>query len=154
MVKIIILMASLLTAVSCGSSNGGKDKNRNDKSNEALAGFSLSKAKIFQVKAEWAMPLKAGGNGDNSVLLTFLDSAGAPGVSTKLLAFHPRMPAMGHGTDESTQVILNAEATPNVVTVSGIYFNMGGSAGEWVVDLNVEIDDTVDISQLSVPNVD
>lgn len=119
----------------------------------APEGFSLSADSHFQVKADWDLPLKSGGEGTNEVVLTFLTRNEAAPQSVTLQEFHPRMPFMGnHGTDEETQAFVAGDL-PGSIKVTGIYFNMPGAPGEWVVTLTAVVDGFVDEIKIPVPEV-
>lgn len=114
-------------------------------------GFIASKNKLFYVRADWNLPLQSGGDGTNEVNLHFIYPDSTPIKTPLILGFHPEMPTMGHGTDESTQTFsLIAEGN---IQASGIYFNMPGWEGGWIVILKVLIDDQEDSINLSLPEV-
>lgn len=135
----ILVFASALFVSLCTTGCGEKSSKKEEKS--------------FSVKADWTLPLVAGGDGINEVTLTFARDGGAKPSSVELRAFHPRMPMMNnHGTDEDTQVFHKTDDA-SVVRVTGIYFNMPGAEGEWVVTLTAAVDDLVGDVKLSLPAV-
>jgi hypothetical protein len=142
-------MLLVLALAACGKA---------EKTQEGLAvvtpdGFGLSAERMFQVRADWVLPLRSGGDGTNEVSLAFLTAGGAIPAAATVEEFHPRMPQMGnHGTDEATQAY-QAAAEPATVRVTGIYFNMPGAAGEWVVTLHASVDGVSDEIKLAVPEV-
>ena len=116
------------------------------------SGFWLGAGESFLVKPTWKLPLICCDDGEQEVTLEFLKGDSSVPQTVVINEFHPRMPKMGHGTDESTQ---SFEATdqPNVLKVTGIYFNMEGEPGGWVVTMIVTVDGVTDSIELPLPRV-
>lgn len=145
----IVCLLAVLTLAACGK----PEKAEKHSAVVLPDGFGLSAAQKFQLKADWVLPLRAGGGGNNEVSLAFLTANGVVPSAATVEEFHPRMPQMGnHGTDEGTQAF-SAGPEPGSVRVSGIYFNMPGAAGEWVVTLRASVDGVADEIKLAVPEV-
>ncbi len=128
-------------------------KDENPTNGPDLSQYLPSQAGVFHIKADWKLPLICCDAGEQEVALTFLKEQGAIPNKVVIKEFHPRMPKMGHGTDESTQSYHQVDSTTNVIKVSGIYFNMGGKPGGWVVNITAEVDGSEDKISLSLPEV-
>lgn len=99
-----------------------------------VSAYTKSPTGLFHVKVEWSSPLTAG-TLDNKATVSFVDEH-AHELPVKLKSFKLFMPAMGHGSGKSDQMVLTQDAVQtNVWTVDKVYFSMGGGAGEWVVDV-------------------
>jgi len=113
------------------------------------AGSEISELGLFRVNLEWkAMPVA--GRAVNQAQLMIFDATGGV-IDGVLKGFHPWMPAMGHGSNESAISWAPAAVASHSFDISGIFFNMGGAAGDWVIRLVVEIDGVED--QITVPVV-
>lgn len=113
--------------------------------------FVKSKNGLFYVKFTTQKNLIAGGDGENDIDLALIDSKGESLKIFKIISFHPTMPSMGHGTDESTQVYSYSEK--GMARVSGIYFSMPGQANTWVVTLTLSWQEHQDTVDLFLPEV-
>ncbi|MBP9707853.1 MAG: hypothetical protein KBD78_09415 [Oligoflexales bacterium] len=113
----------------------------------------FSDSGAYKVLVQWQTPLRAGGSGNNVAQFLFFSKDNFPVKQVRITEFHPRMPAMGHGTDESTQVVSYDTDKSNLVEVSGIFFNMPGDATTWVVTLVVVIEERLEKFELLLPEV-
>jgi len=99
-----------------------------------LTGYTKSAQGLFHVKVEWSNPLTAG-TLTNKATVTFVNDHAEP-LPLKLSSFKLFMPAMGHGSGKTDQLIVTQdEANAHIWSLDQIYFSMGGAAGEWVVDI-------------------
>lgn len=131
------------------------DHNRSSKSSpEPIQEGTLSLAGLARVSLSCDGPLLSGGDNTNDCLVGFTNPAGQSVAEVELDEFHPMMPAMGHGTDESTQEIQRMDNQGHVFQVSGIYFNMPGSAGGWVAKVHFRLGDQTDEVTVSFEKVE
>ncbi|HET9239142.1 MAG TPA: hypothetical protein VFO10_17920 [Oligoflexus sp.] len=115
-----------------------------------LSGFTASAAGAFHVKIEWNAPLKASSL-ENKATVTFVDEH-AEALPLKLTGFKLFMPSMGHGSSKADQMVLTQDKdNANVWSVAGIYFSMGGAAGDWVVDVEAGGCGSSDKARVSIP---
>lgn len=135
-----LLLAGALAA--CGS--------KDDDTAASNAVFVPSKNNVFHASVEWPEALKAGQGIDNKAVVTILKADDSVPSEVELTAFHPRMPAHGHGTNEGTQKITARTDTPNVFDVTGIVFIMAGETATWVTDLVAKVDGETDEVQIPI----
>jgi hypothetical protein len=99
-----------------------------------LSGYTMSAQGHFHVKVAWSSPLQANSL-ENKATVSFVNEH-AEALPLKLSSFKLFMPAMGHGSNKSDQMVLTQDPEQkHVWTVEQIHFSMGGGAGEWVVDI-------------------
>lgn len=99
-----------------------------------LTAYTRSARGLFHVKVEWSSPLTAGSLG-NQATITFVNEHAEP-LPLKLVSFKLFMPAMGHGSGKTDQLIVTKdEAKAHVWSLDQIYFSMPAAAGEWVADI-------------------
>ncbi len=109
----------------------------------------LSQNGVFRAQIDWSPALEAGTLA-NSATLRVLDAQGQK-TAASLKSFKLFMPAMGHGSIKTDKLTFQPSADdPGLWTITNIYFSMGGAAGEWVVDLEVELNGQLDKVRLSV----
>jgi hypothetical protein len=122
----------------------------NQTANSPHEGFTLSKNSSYYVKIQWQEPLKASTEA-HTAILSFLSPGLTPAPIT-ITQFKLLMPIMGHGSIKSDEMIIKQDAaTPYIWTASNIYFSMGGSAGQWVVDLETVSCSIKDSVRVPVP---
>lgn len=145
------LFFSLLLATSLLAACGGTD---NDNSGAKQASDAQASEKgIFEVAMAWNEPLKAGQTDRASGVLTITKKDGSVPAAVEITGFHPKMPGMGHGTNESDQKFTLVAGTTNKFDITGVHFIMGGDAGEWVVEIVATVDGESDSITLPIPEV-
>lgn len=119
-------------------------------------GEAKSENGTYLATISWDPAQLKGGNSVNNTALVVVQ--GPTNVSltgdVQLTAFHPEMPAMGHGTNEADQVITPKVGEVGHFVVSGVHFSMAGSEGEWVVAMTVSINGTPDVAKVPLPVVE
>lgn len=106
---------------------------------------------LFQLEAHWLNELTAKSFA-NQAHLHFTDPEGNP-IAVEILEFHPMMPAMGHGSDESQLSVETADDLGSQYHVTGLYLSMPGKAGAWQLHIKVNIDGQEDEIMLAMPEV-
>jgi hypothetical protein len=115
-----------------------------------LTGYTPSTDGKFHVKVEWSSPLKAASL-DNKATVSFVNEH-AEALPLTLQSFKLFMPAMGHGSSKSEQIVLTQHAEhAHMWSVEQIYFSMGGAAGDWVVDIEAGGCGALDKARVLIP---
>lgn len=127
--------------VACGS---------DDSNASSSTEYVPSKNGVFLAKVEWPEPLKAGPGVNNQAIVTIVKADGQTPGEVTFSEFHPRMPAHGHGTNETDQQIAPRTDATNVFDVTGIMFVMAGEATTWVTDVVATVDGQTDQAEVPI----
>ncbi len=131
----LIILFSFLSAVTlsaCGSSSSSKTVSPGATQDFGVPVAAPSGA--FKVSLAWSTDL-ASGTLANSAEVRFSD-ANDQALAAQLEGFALFMPAMGHGTIKASELRFTQDPKDLAHwSVSQIWFSMGGSANEWVVDV-------------------
>jgi hypothetical protein len=128
----------------CGASHGSMGLHGD------LSGYTMSAEGRFHVKVEWSSPLRAMSL-ENKATVSFVNEH-AEALPMKLTAFKLFMPAMGHGSNKSDQMVLSQDPEQSHVwKVEQIHFSMGGGAGDWVVDIEGSACGVSDKARVVIP---
>ncbi len=115
---------------------------------EALASSAKG---LVQLEVHWLNDLTAK-TFANQAHLHFTDNDGNP-VAVEILEFHPMMPAMGHGSDESQLKVELADDMGSQFHVTGLYLSMPGKAGAWQLHIKVKVAGQDDEIMIALPEV-
>ncbi|HET9238121.1 MAG TPA: hypothetical protein VFO10_12755 [Oligoflexus sp.] len=149
--KPVLLSLLIATAFSCGSGSPSSDDNPGpvpSADQSPMSGFLPSDQNLFAAKIVWNNP-PVSQSFDNSAEVHLLTPDGQPLASSRLLRFHLYMATMGHPSIKEKDMVIE-QKEPGHWTVSRIFFSMGGSAGSWVVDLDVEANGVADHVRVSI----
>jgi hypothetical protein len=81
----------------------------------------------------------------------FSDASGES-IAAELGGFKLFMPSMGHGSIKTKDMILAKDPDQQGTwNVSNIYFSMGGSVNEWVVDITATVAGVSDTVRVAIP---
>lgn len=110
----------------------------------------FSENRVFLASVIWSDNLRAG-TLENSAQITFWEPQ-LHKTAAVLKSFKLFMPAMGHGSIKTDQLVLTQDpANPAVWQASRIYFSMPGGPGEWVVDIEAEVGGRRDKVRVTIP---
>jgi hypothetical protein len=116
----------------------------------AVDGFTASAEQLFLVKIDWSLPLVAVTQ-PNQAKVSFIGPQGQAAPLT-LSSFQLFMPSMGHGSIKTKLMKMSQDPkAPYTWQIDSVYFSMGGSAGEWVVDLEASACDRTDRARVIIP---
>lgn len=149
--KPVLLSLLIATAFSCGSGSQSSDDTPGpvpSADQSPMSGFLPSDQNLFAAKIVWNNP-PVSQSFDNSAEVYLQTRDGKPLTSSRLLRFHLYMATMGHPSIKEKDMVFE-QKEPGHWTVSRIFFSMGGSAGSWVVDLDVEANGVTDHVRVSI----
>lgn len=151
-----LTVAALVTLLILGCGILKKGGGPMDSSLPTSVSNGVSEGGLFNIEIAFRDELKAGSDSKNTATVTITDSNKDPYTdrdTIQIMGFHPEMPMMGHGTNETSQVITAIDGRPGKFKVTGVQFMMAGKAEAWRILVGVKVNGVVEKSYTKLGKV-